>query len=326
MMHDALAVSTAVDAPTPARTRMLADVRDGLFRRGQKELPPTYFYDARGSRLFDEITRLEEYYPTRAERALLETHADAIAELTSPRAFAELGAGTAEKSRVLLRAMLARGPVQYLPIDVDGHTLDETARALRRALPALEVAPIVADMRDDVSADGARHPLLYGFLGSTIGNFDTPAAVALLQSIRTSLRPGDRLLVGMDLVKDTRVLEAAYNDGKGVTREFNLNVLRVLNRELGADFPLEAFEHRAIYDEALARIEMHLDVRRDCTVRVPGIGCLELVAGESIRTEISCKYDRASATALLAAGGFQLTEWFVSAAPEFALAVAEPVE
>src|SRR5258708_38493988 len=122
MMHDALAVSTAVDAPTPARTRMLADVRDGLFRRGQKELPPTYFYDARGSRLFDEITRLEEYYPTRAERALLETHADAIAELTSPRAFAELGAGTAEKSRGLLRARLARGPGQYPPIDVDGPT------------------------------------------------------------------------------------------------------------------------------------------------------------------------------------------------------------
>src|SRR5260221_13933704 len=122
MMHDALAVSTAVDAPTPARTRMLADVRDGLFRRGQKELPPTYFYDARGSRLFDEITRLEEYYPTRAERALRETHADAIAGLTSPRAFAELGGGTAEKARGLLGAILALGPVEYLPVDVDGHS------------------------------------------------------------------------------------------------------------------------------------------------------------------------------------------------------------
>ena len=307
-----------------ARTRMLADVRDGLLRDGQKELPPTYFYDARGSQLFDEITRLDEYYPTRAERALLERCAPEIVQLTDPRALAELGAGTATKSRLLLRELTQHGPAQYLPLDVDGDTLELTAQALRAEFPTLEVLPIVADMRDDVAAHGSRHPLLYAFLGSTIGNFDPESARELLCRIRATLRPTDRLLLGVDLIKDVAVLNAAYNDARGVTAEFNLNVLRVLNRELDADFDLDAFTHRAFYDVAEARIEMHLVARGAQRVHIPLVGDVHFADGESVRTEISCKYDRGSATRMLEGAGFRLTNWLTEPHPLVALALAEP--
>jgi L-histidine N-alpha-methyltransferase len=306
------------------RTRMLSDVRDGLLRDGQKELPPTYFYDARGSQLFDEITRLDEYYPTRAERALLEQRAGEIVQRVAPRALAELGAGTATKSRVLLRELTQHGPTQYLPLDVDGDTLELTAAALRTEFPSLEVLPIIADMRDDVAAHGARHPLLYAFLGSTIGNFDLDAAHDLLMRIRATLRPTDRLLLGIDLVKDVAVLNAAYNDARGITAEFNLNVLRVLNRELNADFDLSAFRHHAFYSVAEARIEMHLVARGAQHVHIPHVGDVHFADGESVRTEISCKYDRASATAMLESAGFRLTDWLTETQPLVALALAEP--
>jgi L-histidine Nalpha-methyltransferase len=307
-----------------ARTRMRADVRDGLLRNGQKELPPTYFYDARGSQLFDEITRLDEYYPTRAERALLERCAPEIVQLTDPRALAELGAGTATKSRLLLRELTRHGPAQYLPLDVDGDTLELTAQALRFEFPTLEVLPILADMRDDVAAHGSRHPLLYAFLGSTVGNFDPESAHDLLCRIRATLRPTDRLLLGVDLIKDVAVLNAAYNDARGVTAEFNLNVLRVLNRELDADFDLDAFVHRAFYDVAEARIEMHLVARGAQRVHIPLVGDVHFADGESVRTEISCKYDRGSATRMLEGAGFRLTNWLTEPHPLVALALAEP--
>ena len=303
---------------------MLEDVRAGLCRAGQKELPPTYFYDERGSRLFDEITRLPEYYPTRAEHALLEERAGDIIQLTAARALAELGAGTATKSRILLRALTALGPAQYLPLDVDGETLAATAAALRGEFPALDVIPIVADMRDDVAAHGTRHPLLYAFLGSTIGNFEPRAARDLLRRIRATLRPTDRLLLGVDLIKDASVLHAAYNDARGVTAEFNRNVLRVLNRELGAGFDLDAFVHRAFYDTGTARIEMHLVSTRAQCVSVPGVGDVHFTPGESIRTEISAKYDRPSTAALLESAGFRMTEWMTGADALVALAIAEP--
>jgi L-histidine N-alpha-methyltransferase len=320
--------SSALPAPalelTDTRSRMIADVSDGLLRDGQKELPPTYFYDARGSQLFDEITRLDEYYPTRAERALLERTAPEIVQQTTPRALAELGAGTATKSRVLLREITQHGAAQYLPLDVDGDTLQLTATALRTEFPTLEVLPIIADMRDDVAAHGARHPLLYAFLGSTIGNFDPESALDLLSRIRATLRPTDRLLLGVDLIKDVAVLDAAYNDARGVTAEFNLNVLRVLNRELHADFDLGAFRHHAFYNVADARIEMHLVARGAQRVHIPLIGDVHFADGESVRTEISCKYDRASATAMLLSAGFRLTDWLTEADPLVALALAEP--
>jgi L-histidine N-alpha-methyltransferase len=305
---------------------MIRDVRNGLLREGQKELPPTYFYDARGSQLFDEITRLDEYYPTRAERALLDERAEEIVALTSPRALAELGAGTATKSRVLLRALVAAGPAQYLPIDVDGDTLAQTSADVRREFPALEVVPIVDDMRDEVAAAGARHPLLYAFLGSTIGNFDPDAARDLLSRIRATLQPTDRLLLGVDLVKDVGVLHAAYNDARGITAEFNQNVLHVLNRELGANFDVRRFAHRAFYNVEFARIEMHLDSLAAQDVDIPGVGTVRFAEGESIRTEISCKYTRDSATAMLRSAGLELTHWMTASTPLVALALAEPAE
>ncbi|MES2178326.1 MAG: L-histidine N(alpha)-methyltransferase [Gemmatimonadota bacterium] len=324
-MHESAVVPATLLSAAAGQSRMRADVRDGLFRGGQKELPPTYFYDARGSILFDEITRLDEYYPTRAERALLEAFAQEIIVTSGARALAELGAGTAEKSRILLRALADAAPgAQYLPIDVDGDTLAITAAELRAEFPSLQILPIVADMRDDVAAAGARHPLLYAFLGSTIGNFGPDAARELLMRIRSSLRPTDRLLLGVDLVKNVATLNAAYNDARGVTADFNLNVLRVLNRELGADFDLDAFTHHAFYNEGLARIEMHLVARTPVTVAIPELGTVQFAGGESVRTEISCKYDRASATALLEGSGFRLTEWMVGEHPQFALLLAEP--
>ena len=303
---------------------MIEDVRAGLFRAGQKELPPTYFYDELGSRLFDEITRLPEYYPTRAEHALLAERAEEIIQLTAARALAELGAGTATKSRTLLRALTAGGSAQYLPLDVDGETLAATAAALRQEFPLLEVIPLVADMRDDVEARGTRHPLLYAFLGSTIGNFEPGAARDLLRRIRTTLRPTDRLLLGVDLIKDPSVLHAAYNDARGVTARFNKNVLRVINRELGANFDVDAFDHRAFYDERQTRIEMHLVSTRDQHVSVPQLGDLHMARGETIRTEISAKYDHPSTAALLESAGFRMTEWMTGVDALVALAIAEP--
>jgi L-histidine N-alpha-methyltransferase len=323
-MREPATASARYAAPSPATLRMLADVRAGLLA-ARKEIPPTYFYDARGSRLFEEITRLPEYYPTRTEWSLLEERAEEIVRVVAPRALAELGAGTAVKSRILLTAMTAHGPAEYLPIDVDGETLRKTADELRGEYPTLDVRPIVADMRDDVTATGARHPLLYAFLGSTIGNFTPDGAQGLLQRIRATLRPTDRLLLGVDLIKDVATLEAAYNDSRGVTAEFNRNVLRVLNRELGADFDETAFVHRAFYHRELHRIEMHLVARTPQRVHVPGVGTLMFAAGESIRTEISCKYDRERANALLAASGFHLVEWMTDDRRRFALALAEPV-
>lgn len=319
-MRDAALASIAAAAP-----RMLADVRAGL-SLPQKELPPTYFYDARGSALFDEITRLPEYYLTRREHALLVRHARAIAAAARPRTIAELGAGTATKSRILIRAAREAGYGGcYAPIDVSAATLAETAAALSREFPSLDVRPVAADLREDVGVDAAvPRPLLYAFLGSTIGNFAPPAARGLLGRIHTAVAASDRLLLGVDLVKDVAVLEAAYDDARGVTAEFNRNVLRVLNSELGADFDVDAFAHRALYDGARRRIEMHLVAKRAQRVRIPGIGIVAFRAGESIRTEISCKYDRATVRALLEASGWRLDAWLADEDAWFALVTARP--
>jgi len=306
---------------------MRDDVRAGLLGAGQKELPPTYFYDAAGSKLFDEITRLPEYYLTRAERRLLEQCADEIVERSRARALAELGSGTSDKSRILLDALVAHGGRTYVPIDIDGGTLRAAAELLTRRYPTLEVRPVVADMRDRVSVPWAtERPLLYAFLGSTIGNFDAPEARALLARIRGGLGAADSLLLGVDLIKDVDRIEAAYNDRQGVTAEFNRNALRVLNAELGATFDVAAFEHRAFYDAGRRRIEMHLVARHAQCVLVPGVGAVRFRAGETIRTEISCKYDRQSAEELLAAAGWRLDAWLTDDAREFALILARPAQ
>ncbi|MBI4512827.1 MAG: L-histidine N(alpha)-methyltransferase [Gemmatimonadetes bacterium] len=304
---------------------MLAEVREG-FGRTPKELPPKYFYDAPGSRLFEEITRLPEYYLTRTELGLLKAWIPGWLGDWRPRSFVELGAGSAEKSRLVLDAMTAENErALYVPVDLSEPTLDETARRLRAEYPGLDVAPVVADISTNFEFPRALpRPVLYAFLGSTLGNFKRPRAVALLSRIRKTMRPSDRFLLGADLKKDVATLEAAYNDARGVTAAFNRNILRVLNRELGADFDVMAFEHRALYDAEAAWIEMHLVSSRDQEVTIPGLGAFRFVKGEPIRTEISCKYDRESVTDLFTAAELEIEEWKTDSENLYALALASP--
>ena len=306
---------------------MLAEVRAGL-AAVQKRLPPKYFYDQRGSELFEEITRLPEYYPTRTERGILEEWMPELVAGLRPRALAELGAGSAQKTRIILEAMRQAGTGQlYVPIDVSAAFLRQTARELESDYPGLLVRPVVADLSRELAlSPGLPEPLLLCFLGSTIGNFHASAALKLLRRVRKVLRPADRFLLGVDLRKDRRVLAAAYNDSQGVTADFNLNMLRVLNRRLGSDFDLSAFEHRAFYNRTAHRIEMHLVSTRDQVVTVPGIGEVDFAEGETIRTEISCKYDRQAVVDLFTDAGLRLEAWRTDPNDYFALALGAPIQ
>jgi len=305
---------------------MLAEVAAGL-AAPQKELPPKYFYDHRGSELFEEITRLPEYYPTRTERSLLESWMPALISDLGTRTLVELGAGSAEKSRIILSAMRAAGTAGlYVPIDVSASFLEQTAGRLRREYPGLRVEPAVADIAEEFDLSRAvPHPALYAFLGGTIGNFYPPAAIRLLRRVRSAMDPADRFLMGVDLRKDVRLIEAAYNDSQGVTAEFNRNMLLVLNHELGANFDPDAFEHLAFYEPVTHRIEMHLVSKVEHEVRVPGIGLVAFRQGESIRTEISCKHDRRSVGDLFAAAGLRIEIWRPDPGALFALVVGAAV-
>jgi L-histidine N-alpha-methyltransferase len=304
---------------------MLAEVAAGL-SAPQKELPPKYFYDHRGSELFEEITRLPEYYPTRTERALLAAWMPKLIRQLGAQALIELGAGNAEKSRIIIRAMRSAGTAElYVPIDVSASFLDQTAAQLRREYPGLGVEPVVADIADEFARPRQLpHPALYAFLGGTIGNFYPPAAIRLLTRVRAAMDTEDRFLLGVDLRKDVKRVEAAYNDSQGVTAAFNRNMLLVLNHELGSDFDPVAFEHRAFYEAANHRIEMHLVSTVEQEVRVPGIGPIRFDKGESIRTEISCKHDRKSVAELFRASGLSLEIWRPDPEALFALVVGAP--
>lgn len=321
-------------APRQGDPAMLADVRTGLFDVApgeQRELPPKYFYDHHGSVLFEEITRLPEYYLTRTERAMLTARAPALMAALRPGALVELGAGSADKTRIILDAMRhVRSDITYVPVDVSAGFLDETARRLRHEYPGLRVVPVVADISEHVRvprgvARTLPQPVLYAFLGSTIGNFYDAAAARLLGDVRAGMAPDDRLLLGADLVKDVHVIEAAYNDAAGVTAAFNRNMLRVLNHELDANFDPDAFAHRAFFDARAGRIEMHLVASRPQWVTVPGVGSIAFRRGESIRTEISNKYDRARLTTILAAAGLGVAAWETDDAGGYALVLAAPV-
>ena len=306
------------------RAGMKQEVGEGLARR-QKVLSPKYFYDRRGSELFEEITRLPEYYPTRTERTLLREHMPAWVHGQEPGSLVELGAGAADKTRAILDAMhdAVEEPV-YVPVDISGEFLRQVAAALRDAYPEAVVRPLVADISDGFHLpDELPHPVLFALLGGTIGNFPRDEGVLLLRRVRAEMDEGDRFLVGFDLQKDVAVLEAAYNDSAGVTAEFNRNVLRVLNRELGADFDPGLFRHRALYAAEDERIEMHLVAERPCTVTIPGVGTFEFKAGESIRTEVSCKYTRGSIETLFGRAGLSV-ERFAEADPGFALVLGRP--
>jgi L-histidine N-alpha-methyltransferase len=293
-----------------ADPRMLAEVAEGL-SRPQKELSPKYFYDQRGSELFEEITRLEEYYPTRTERAMLQAWMPSLIRRLGTRTLVELGAGSAEKSRIILDAMRDAGTAGlYVPIDVSATFLAQTAARLRREYPSLAVEPAIADIAEEFDLPRrVPRPALFAFLGSTIGNFYPPAAIRLLARVRAAMEPGDRFLMGVDLRKEVARIEAAYNDARGVTADFNRNMLLVLNHELGADFEPTAFDHLAFYETGAHRIEMHLVAREPQLVTIPGIGPVRFRAGESLRTEISCKHDRESVAQLFEAAGLELEEW-----------------
>jgi L-histidine N-alpha-methyltransferase len=301
---------------------MLAEVALGL-SRPQKELSPKYFYDQRGSELFEEITRLEEYYPTRTERAMLEGWMPALIRRLGTRTLVELGAGSAEKSRIILDAMRDAGTAGlYVPIDVSATFLAQTAARLRREYPSLAVEPATADIAEELNLPRRLpRPALFAFLGSTIGNFYPPAAIRLLARVRAAMEPGDRFLMGVDLRKDVARIEGAYNDARGVTADFNRNMLLVLNHELGADFDPMAFDHLAFYETGAHRIEMHLVAREPQLVTIPGIGVVRFRAGESLRTEISCKHDRESVAQLFEAAGLELEEWRTDSGSLFGLVV-----
>ena len=314
-------------ARTTGARAMLTDVQRGL-SQPQKELSPKYFYDHRGSELFEAITELPEYYLTRTERTILERDADAFMQALRPASLVELGAGSARKTRILLDAMQRAGSLEcYVPLDVSASFLAETAVRLSREYAPLRVEPIVTDFTERVPLPASMaRPTLVAFLGSTIGNFHPVEAARVLRRARTAMTRGDRFLLGADLRKDAQRLEAAYDDAAGVTAEFNRNMLRVLNRELGADFDESAFAHRAVYDTREHRIEMHLVARTRQEVTIPGAGRFHFASGESVRTEISCKYDRRSLEGMLVAAGLRLEQWRTDDAGDFALVMAARAE
>ncbi|GAA1538737.1 L-histidine N(alpha)-methyltransferase [Actinomadura kijaniata] len=299
------------------------DVREGL-TAAPKTLPPKWFYDERGSGLFEEITALEEYYPTRREREILTARAPEIAGITGARTLLELGAGSGEKTRLLLDAL--RGTLRtYVPVDVSGDFLAGSAAALAADHPGITVHPVVADYEQHLHLLPAGERRLVAFLGGTIGNMPPATRVAFLGGLRATMGDGDALLLGADLVKDTARLVRAYDDAAGVTAEFNRNVLHVINRELDADFDVASFEHVARWDDAHEWIEMRLRSTRDQTVR---IGALDLTvtfeAGEEMRTEISAKFRRARLEDELSAAGLTLKHLWTDEAGDFALCLAVP--
>jgi L-histidine N-alpha-methyltransferase len=303
-----------------------ADVVAGL-TRSPKELPPKWFYDARGSELFEQITRLPEYYPTRTERAILIEYAGEMARLAKADTLVELGSGSSEKTRLLLDAMTAAGHLRrYVPVDVSGAALAAAADDIHADYPELEVHGVVADFDrhlDLLPSDGRR---LVVFLGGTIGNFQPVDRVRFLSRIRATMSPGDALLLGTDLVKSPSRLVPAYDDAAGVTAEFNRNVLRVLNRELDADFDPDAFEHVARWDPAEEWIEMILRSTRDQSALIRSLDLkVHFDAAEEMRTEISAKFTPVRVRTELRSAGLSMTEWWTDPAGDFALSLSGPV-
>jgi L-histidine Nalpha-methyltransferase len=311
--------------PDSYLAELRADVRAGLTAT-PKSLPPKYFYDERGSELFDEITRLPEYYPTRAETAILRERAAEIAAASRCASLVELGSGTSAKSGLLVRALLDGGTLrEFMPFDVDPAVLSDATDALAATYPGLRIEPYVGDFERDLAAiPAAAGRRMIAFLGSTIGNLEPLARASLYAQVASALRPGDSFLLGTDLVKDTGRLRRAYNDAAGVTAEFNRNVLRVINRELAADFDVEEFEHVAIWDSQREWIEMRLRSARDQHVTIGDLGLtVSFAAGEEVRTEISAKFRPDGIRAELAAAGFRTVRFWTDPADDFGLTLAE---
>jgi L-histidine Nalpha-methyltransferase len=340
---------TTIEHRLPADYRaasLRADALAGLTAT-PKSLPPKWFYDAQGSALFEKITELPEYYPTRAERAILRAVAPEIAALTGATVLVELGSGSSDKTRLLLSALRDAGTLrEYVPVDVSESALAAAGDALAAEYPGLAVHAVVADFEKylgvpsntgtDAAGNGtARNSgtssgtpngqRLVAFLGSTIGNMVPAEREVFLRRVRASLRPGDAFLLGTDLVKDPALLVAAYDDSAGVTAAFNKNVLAVLNAELGADFDLDAFEHVAIWDAGHEWIEMRLRAASAQSVRVADLGLtLKFAAGEEMRTEVSAKFREAGVRSELAAAGLAMRSWWTDPAGQFGLSLAVP--
>ncbi|MES4887907.1 L-histidine N(alpha)-methyltransferase [Streptomyces sp. NPDC096012] len=296
-----------------------ADVRHGLTAT-PKSLPPKWFYDARGSELFERITELPEYYPTRAEREILAARSGEIAAASGARTLIELGSGSSEKTRYLIDALPLAA---YVPVDVSESALTQAAQALIADHPDLEVHALIADFTAPLTLPATPGPRLVAFLGGTIGNLLPAERAEFLTSVRALLAPGDGLLLGTDLVKDEEVLVRAYDDAAGVTAAFNKNVLSVIDRELGADFDPDAFDHVALWDAEREWIEMRLRSRAEQTVKVPALGlAVDFAAGEELRTEVSAKFRRDKVGPELAAVGFELTHWWTDARNRFALSLS----
>jgi L-histidine Nalpha-methyltransferase len=298
------------------------DVERGLTAH-PKDIPPKWFYDDRGSSLFDEITRVAEYYPTRCERAILEAHAAEIARITDADTLVELGSGTSEKTRVLLDGMRDAGALRrFVPFDVSKRTLHDAAAAIEREYAGIDVQPVVGDFTLDLDRIPRGGRRLVVFLGGTIGNLLPETRTIFLRDVAKMLGPDDFFLLGTDLVKDVARLEAAYDDAAGVTAEFNKNVLHVMNRELDADFDVDAFEHVAVFDTEREWIEMRLRSTRAQTVQVRALELeVSFAAGEEMRTEVSAKFTRRRVEQELHAAGMELVEWWTDPGGDFALSL-----
>jgi len=311
--------------PAEYLAQLRTDVRAGL-TAVPKSLPPKYFYDERGSALFDEITRLPEYYLTRAETAILRQHATEIAQVSQCESLIELGSGTSAKMGLLLRALLDAGTLrEFVPLDVDPAVLSDAMEALAAQYPGLRLAPFVGDFERDLGAlPASTGRRMIAFIGSTIGNLEPAARAALLEQVAAALTPGDCFLLGTDLVKDADRLRLAYNDAAGVTAEFNRNMLLVINRELGGDFDVDGFEHVAIWDAAHQWIEMRLRAAHSQSVTIADLGMtVSFAAGEEMRTEISAKFRPDQIRSELAAAGLEQVRFWTDRDDDFGVTLAQ---
>lgn len=311
--------------PGALARQMAVDVRAGL-TSSPKVLPPKYFYDGRGSDLFDQITRLPEYYPTRTEASILDTYADEIAQISAARTLLELGSGTSEKTRRLLRALSEAGTLErFVPFDVDPVVLEEAGDAIGAAFPDIDIHPEVGDFEKHLGELPRHEATMIAFLGSTIGNMDPAQRASFLAGVREVLAPGDTFLLGLDLVKGVERLEAAYDDAQGVTAAFNKNVLAVMNNSLGADFDLTGFEHVARWVPENEWVEMRLRSVRDQDVRLDELDLeVSFAAGEEMRTEISSKFRHETIAAELATAGLDVAHWWTDPTEDFAVLLATP--
>ncbi|HJT90765.1 MAG TPA: L-histidine N(alpha)-methyltransferase [Mycobacterium sp.] len=310
----------AADSATQALRR---DVRDGLTQT-PKMLPPKWFYDSVGSDLFDQITRLPEYYPTRAEAQMLRERAGEVAVASGADTLVELGSGTSEKTRLLLNALRDNGSLRrFIPFDVDASVLNAAGSAILQEYPGIEIDAVCGDFEEHLGKIPREGRRLVAFLGSTIGNLTTGPRTEFLAALSETLQPGDTLLLGTDLVKDTGRLVRAYDDSAGVTARFNRNVLAVVNRELDADFDLAAYEHVARWNADEERIEMWLRASRAQRVHIAALGLtVDFAAGEEMLTEVSCKFRPDGVAAELAAAGLRRTHWWTDPAGDFGLSLS----